>query len=206
MSVNSLFKTNDYVLYCEKINSITNQTGTTGPTGPIGQTGQQGPSSDATGPTGVTGVTGPTGPIGQAGEITQIEYYFGENTAQSFNLSLGSNALIINTLVQSNNFNIEPSGITYNGISNIFQINATISWSTPTNTIFSIHPTKNAIIIPNSTTYNYCFGSEYTQATINVTVQLVEYDVLNFTMTYLSGASTTTINVQSFSVNIFEIL
>jgi len=39
-----------------------------------------------------------------------------------------------------------------------------------------------------------------------VTVQLVEYDVLNFTMTYLSGASTTTINVQSFSVNIFEIL
>ena len=209
MSVNSLLKTNDYILYCQKINSITTQNGTTGPTGPIGQTGQQGQSSDATGATGPTGQIGQTGPIGQAGQITQIEYYYGLTAPYSYVfLNPNANFGTVNITTESNNFIGNSTGITYNGISNTFELNATISWTVDYNTYIYMSLTKNNVEIQTARTYNYCFAGEYSQVTINAIVSLNNGDVLNIIGKYPNAEFPIdiTINMQSFSVNILEIL
>jgi hypothetical protein len=212
MSVNSLFKPNDFALNCYAINTKISQAGYTGPMGPTGPQGITGASTGATGPTGPQGNQGPTGPTGPTGVVANYNYWYGINAQQSNTLSttVGSNYYISNfvTASGSSTFSSTASGIAYSGPASLFLVNATIPWMANGNSNFFMTIYKNGSEIVGARSYNYCPANEYAQNSINAMVNLSSGDILQFYAQYYLGSASGTFIVitQSCSANITQIL
>jgi hypothetical protein len=211
MSVNSLFKPNDYELNCYSITTQIPQSGPTGPQGFTGPIGPTGPSGGPTGPTGPAGPIGITGVTGPTGEIALYDWFFGSFPQTNYTLSttIGSNfTMQAFTKLNGNNFNVVSSGVQYIGQGSSFLINMTVPWSANGNSNFYYTILLNGSEISGARTYNYCVSNQYTQNTINVMVAMNTNDILSVYAQYTLGVASGTfiVAVQNYSFNITEIL
>ena len=202
MSLNSLFKPNDFVLYCYSINTVIPQdTGATGPTGPTGNIGP-------TGPTGIQGIQGIQGVTGPTGTVSSLNYIFATtgvvnltnwNPTSQYNQNAYTNS-------NSNNLAVNPAIVNSSGSSNTVLVTATQSFSCTGLSSFKMEAQLNGSTVTGGTSYCSCNANSYAGMTVCTIIDVPSSGQITFLITMMTmSGSNSTVQLQPFAVNITQI-